>query len=398
MLRLISLIWAVIRALFFSIIAVVVILVAVGLFAYSTGDDSSAITIESQPVWRRLSMDSETLSLYSTLSARAGEINTPLSNDSSPVPFAINAGETALAVGAKLQSLGLIHDTELFGQLLRYNNIDTRLQTGDYQLRRNMSMKQIALILYQGYASKNLVTIPPGWRLEQVATHLLTTGKMDGNQFLRLAQQGDIINHPVLADRPPGQSYEGYLYPDTYHLPDEVTPEHLIARMVDNMARKLPPNAFELAHRQGLTLHQVLTVASIVERESALPQERPIIASVYLNRLDPTSSETHLRADPTVQYAMGYQSDSGQWWKSPVSLEEYPSVDSPYNTYLYPGLPPGPIASPGIDSVMAVLHPANTNYLFFVCERPRCEGGRHVFARTYEEHLQNVAVYYGQKP
>jgi UPF0755 protein len=93
---------------------------------------------------------------------------------------------------------------------------------------------------------------------------------------------------------------------------------------------------------------------------------------------------------------MGYQSGSRQWWKSPVSLEEYKGVDSPYNTYLYPGLPPGPIASPGLASIMAVLQPAQTDYLFFVCRRPRCEGGEHVFSGTYEEHLQNARVYWEQ--
>jgi UPF0755 protein len=124
--------------------------------------------------------------------------------------------------------------------------------------------------------------------------------------------------------------------------------------------------------------------------------EGPVIASVYLNRLKPGSAQPLLQADPTVQYAIGYQFDTGQWWKTPVRLEEYGRVDSPYNTYLYPGLPPGPIASPSLTSIMAVLQPAQTNYLFFVCQQPGCQGGQHVFAATYEEHLQNVAIYLEQ--
>jgi UPF0755 protein len=166
--------------------------------------------------------------------------------------------------------------------------------------------------------------------------------------------------------------------------------------MVDNLARHLPPNVLELAQQRGLTFHQVLILASIVERETAQADEKPLVASVYLNRLSPTSPIAYLQADPTVQYAMGYQSATGQWWKSPVALEEYSQVDSPYNTYLYPGLPPGPIANPSLESIMAVLNPAQTDFLFFVCARPRCEDGRHIFARSYDEHLQNVAVYYGQ--
>jgi UPF0755 protein len=103
-----------------------------------------------------------------------------------------------------------------------------------------------------------------------------------------------------------------------------------------------------------------------------------------------------LQADPTVQYAMGYQPNADQWWKTPVTLDEYKQIDSPYNTYLYPGLPPGPIDSPSLASILAVLQPAESNFHFFVCGRPGCEGGQHVFAATYQEHLQNVAAYFGQ--
>jgi UPF0755 protein len=145
-----------------------------------------------------------------------------------------------------------------------------------------------------------------------------------------------------------------------------------------------------------LTFFETLIVASIVEREAVVAEERSTIASVYLNRLSPSSTITRLEADPTVQYAMGYQPQSQQWWKTPVTLEEYQLVDSPYNTYLYPGLPPGPIASPGAASILAVLEPAQTNYLYFVCSNPNCVGGAHVFAETWEEHVANVDRYYGR--
>ena len=166
--------------------------------------------------------------------------------------------------------------------------------------------------------------------------------------------------------------------------------------MLNNLAQHLPPDAADLAQQQGLTFYQALTLASIVEREAALAQERPIIASVFLNRLKPGSGAPYLQADPTLQYALGQDRRSGQWWFVPPDLEEYVAIDSPYNTYLYPGLPPGPIASPGIDSIIAVLQPAETDYLFFVCRWPGCKGGEHVFAATYEEHLQNVRLYWGE--
>jgi UPF0755 protein len=248
----------------------------------------------------------------------------------------------------------------------------------------------------QPFYAGNSVTVPPGWRLEQLADYLSTQGVMDGNLFAQQAQQGTVVNHAILADRPGGQSYEGYLFPGVYPISEQADPATLISLMLNQMAQELPGDLFSLAGQQGLTFYQVLTLASIVERETSLAEERPIVASVYLNRLKPGSGAPYLQADPTVQYAMGYQPASQQWWKTPVSLDEYELVESPYNTYLYPGLPPGPIASPSQASIMAVLQPAQTNYLFFVCRWPGCQDGQHNFAATYEEHLQNVAIYLEQ--
>ena len=249
---------------------------------------------------------------------------------------------------------------------------------------------------FQAYADQPVGNIPPGWRREQIAEYLNATGKVDGNRFLTLTSSGTVVNHPLLADRPAGASYEGYLLPGNYDLSTINTPEALIAQMLSNLATQLPPNAVDLARQQGLTFYEALIVASIVERETLLVSEQPVVASVYLNRLNPAYGEPYLNADPTVQYAMGYQPGTGQWWKSPVTLEEYQQVNSPYNTYLHTGLPPGPIANPGISSIMAVLQPANTDYLFFVCRYQNCKGGEHTFATSYQEHLQNVSNYYGQ--
>ena len=162
--------------------------------------------------------------------------------------------------------------------------------------------------------------------------------------------------------------------------------------MLENLQARLPSNIQDLAAQKNLNMYQLLTLAAIVEREAVHDEERSTIASVYLNRLKPDSPEPYLRADPTVQYAMGYQPEADQWWKTPVFLEEYSSVDSPYNTYLYPGIPPGPIASPGIRSIIGVVEAEETPYLYFVA----FENGFHVFAETYEEHQQNVSQYQGQ--
>lgn len=327
------------------------------------------------------------LSLY--LQNRAADLTTAPSTDATPIAFTIDEGESAVTIAGRLGELGIITDPDLFRLFLRYNGLDASLEAGDFELRRNMSMVEVAETLQKARFEEVVITIPEGKRAEEVADLLTRENIMDGTVFLAIVRQGDAVEHNLLFDRPGGQSYEGYLFPDTYRLPAKASPEDLISRMLDNMAAKLPANAIDLASQRGLTFYEVLTVAAIVEREAVVAAERPLIASVYLNRL---AQGMYLQADPTVQYAMGYQPATGQWWKTPVTLEEYSSINSPYNTYLNPGLPPGPIASPGLDSIMAVLQPEETDFLFFV----GCGGdGAHLFSVTFEEHERNVAACQG---
>jgi UPF0755 protein len=238
--------------------------------------------------------------------------------------------------------------------------------------------------------------------LDQIADYLNRTGFVDGEAYRQAASTADLGILPddsrerygFLAFRPAGSSLEGYLYPSVYELPaDDPSAASLLSRQLDEFGARVMPPYWE-AVAQGTTtleLHDVLTLASIVEREAVVDEDRPVIAGVYLNRL---ARGMRLEADPTVQYAMGYQPDTGQWWKTPVYLDEYESVDSPYNTYLYEGLPPGPIANPGLRSIEAVLHPQQHDYLYFVATPDG--SGRHVFSRTFEEHLENVRRYRGQ--
>jgi len=381
----------VLRFVFFLLgLAAIVAIVGGGFFVYRNRAETSTIVIaEGVPSIGRNPEDIEDVAVGLILQARVDEINTPLSNDPASVAFTIEPGETAQSVGVRLQEMGLITDGELFRRYLSYNGLDVSIEAGDYELRRNMNMVDIGQALQKAKFEEVTITIPEGWRAEEVAEYLTEEGAMDGGLFLDVVRSGAGIDHPLLADRPVGATYEGFLFPDTYRLAVNSPPEDLIRRMVDNLAGKLPANTFDLASRQGLTLFHVITLASIVEREAVHSEERPIIAGVYLNRLKPDSLEPYLRADPTVQYAMGYQPETDQWWKTPVTLEEYAAVDMPYNTYLYPGLPPGPIASPGISSIVAVLEPQQTNYLYFVAS----ENGFHVFAETFAEHQRNVEAY-----
>lgn len=369
-------------------VAAIVVILGAGFWAFSTQDEAAAASIsvgDASVVRSPQNIEEFFLGFY--LQSQSEKINTPISNDPSPVPFTIDSGETGASISEKLVEQQFITDPDVFRLFLRYNGLDSSLEAGDYVLRRNMNMREIAEALQKANFEEIAITIPEGLRAEEIAELLTKANIMDGSEFLAAVRQGTVVDHPLLADRPPGASYEGYLFPDTYRLPAlNTTPEDLIGRMLNNMAQKIPADALALASAQGYTFYQILTVASIVEREAVIPDERPAIASVYLNRL---GQGMYLQADPTVQYAMGYQTATGQWWKTPVTLEEYSQVNSPYNTYMNPGLPPGPIANPGASSIIAALQPAQTNYLFFM----GCGGeGAHLFAEDFAAHEVNVAA------
>ncbi|MEW5957794.1 MAG: endolytic transglycosylase MltG [Chloroflexota bacterium] len=372
---------------FIIAIAAIVVILGAGYWAFSRQTDETAASIslgDASVVRSPQNIEEFFLGFY--LQTQSDTINTPASDDPSVAPFTVEIGETAASIAGRLEEQGLISDANLFRLFLRYNGLDSSLEAGDYELRYNMNMREVAETLQKASFEEVAVTIPEGWRAEQVAELLSRENIMDGALFLATVRQGTGVDHPLLADRPAGTSYEGYLFPDTYRLPVKASPEDLISRMLDNMASKIPANAVELASAQGYTFFEMLTIASIVEREAVAPEERPTIASVYLNRL---AQGMPLQADPTVQYAMGYQTDTGQWWKTPVLLEEYSQVNSPYNTYLNYGLPPGPISNPGASAINAALQSEQTDYIFFM----GCGGeGRHLFAVDYDTHQVNVAA------
>lgn len=330
------------------------------------------------------------------LEANRGRLEQPADPAGAPRQFVVQPGSTARVIAENLAGAGLITDPRLFEAYVRVNGLAPHLQAGTYQLSPGMTIPQIAEALQNARAPEIVVRVGEGWRLEQTANFLSQRTPLDGAEYRQRALTGDLSGldtgkYGFLALRPAGASLEGFLYPDTYRLPaEDTTVLDLLARQLDSFGAKVLP-AWEAAQAAGatnLTLHQVLTVASIVEREAAVDDERPLIAGVYLNRL---ARGMKLQADPTVQYALGYQPDTGRWWKTPVYLEEYERVDSPYNTYKVTGLPPGPICSPGLKSIQAVLAPAEHDYLYFVAEPGGT--GRHAFAHTYEEHLENVRRY-----
>jgi len=325
------------------------------------------------------------LLLRTYLAFKQSEISQPASDDPTPVVFTVEPGETASDIALRLKRLGLITDAELFRQLAHYQGADSKLEAGRYELRANMTMGEIIEALQHGRLEEIAVTIPEGWRAEQIAEMLAEKAGVDTDQFLDLVQRGR-FDYQFLQDRPAGASLEGFLFPDTYYLPLQPTAQDIIERMLANLDRRFTIEMRQKAVEREMTIYQVVTLASIVEREAVMAEDRPIIAGVFLNRL---AAGMTLEACPTVQYALGYQEDTGQWWKTPLSLDELNRVNSPYNTYLHRGLPPGPICSPGLASMLAVLEPVETDYLYFLAKGD----GSHVFATTFEEHLQNQQRY-----
>ena len=349
-----------------------------------------------------LSFDSpNSFFLSAYLSMHQEELNQSVSDDPTPVTFVVEPGETATGVAAKLEEEGLVVSGDVFGRFMAYHGLDVSLEAGTYRLRPNMTMHEIADALQHGGADAVTVTIPEGWRMEQVAWLVEEQGMMRGDDFLAYARTA-IYDYPWLAGRPQGASLEGFLFPDTYELPTEATPANLVdlmlavfdARVAPEIEGRLPGKTIfdlNLSDYRPLTMYDVLTLASIVEREAVLDEERPIIASVYFNRLDPAYvEETALRltSDPTIQYAKGLDPDTGNWW-NPMLPGEGQTIDSPYNTFRVQGLPPGPICSPGLASILAVLNPADTDYLYFHA----IGDGSHVFASTLEEHMSNQEQY-----
>ncbi len=331
------------------------------------------------------------------LQLRAADINTPPSTSDEPVLFVVERGEPARSIAQRLQEVGLITDARLFELYLRYYGLSTRLEAGEFTLRRNMTMPEIARALQQARAREIVITIQEGWRIEEIADYLAEQGVVDPQEFLALARAPEALSPELrsqfafLQALPPGSSLEGYLFPETYRVAVGSDPETIIAIMLRTFDERVPLQWREDAAARGYTLHQIVTLASIIERETPLADERPLVASVYWNRLEGRCPEagTYLQADPTVQYAMGRP---GEWWWKPPSIDVYRQIQSPYNTYLYPGLPPGPIANPALSAIQAAVYPAETQYCFFVA---RGDGG-HVFAVTLAEHERNIEIYQGR--
>lgn len=288
------------------------------------------------------------------------------------VRFNVPVNATAAVVASALKSQRLIRSATLFRILARLRGEDKDFKAGVHLLKSSLSTPQVMSSLAVGdrLVGDVVLTIPEGYTLVQIAQSLQSSGVTSEQGFLEAAKSANVPTGAVSFPLPQG-SLEGYLFPDTYFLQPDSKPEAAVAKMLANFERKVyVPLKTEFAS-SSLSFNEVVILASMVEREAKLPRERPLIAGVYINRL---RKGMKLDCDATIQYALGHH-------KARLLYSDL-TVDSPYNTYVHPGLPPGPICNPGLDSVRAALQPLQSDYLYYVA-RP---DGSHTFSRTMSEH------------
>jgi UPF0755 protein len=306
-------------------------------------------------------------------------------SDTTATRFEVTLGSSALIIGQNLVKANLIRDADLFVNYVRSEGIAGQLEAGIYFLTRAQSVPQIAYTLTDSSAAFIPFRILEGWRLEQIADIIDQNPLFgfSGAEFLIAAGigQGASAEFLTTVGLNAGESLEGFLFPNTYQLPPDITATDLVGTLTDEFLSQVGTQALTDATTQGFSMRQVITLASIVQREAVRSDEMSKIASAYRNRL---SIGMKLDADPTVQYALG--ATRGGWWPQ-ITRGDYTGVISPYNTYLNTGLPAAAIANPGLNAILAVIYPEQTNFFYF---RADCRSdGYHDFAVTYEEHLAN---------
>lgn len=282
-------------------------------------------------------------------------------------------GASLRAIAAQLDAAGLIRSPLAFMVAARTRRLAARLQSGEYLIEPSSSTLEILDKLALGQVVLHRLTVPEGYTAAQIAAALEAAGLGERSSFLRLVrQEGDTFSWPFLAGR---RNLEGYLFPETYYFPRGLAARQIVTAMLARFDERVTPRLRAEAETRGISLAQAVTVAAMVEREARLPVERPIIAGVIYNRL---RRGWRLEIDATVLYALGRHGG--------LVTNADLQVESPYNTYRYAGLPPGPIANPGLAAIEAAVRPADTPYMFYVL-RP---DGTHAFSRTFEEHQRNI--------
>ncbi|MFE4710553.1 endolytic transglycosylase MltG [Paenibacillus sp. NPDC056722] len=310
----------------------------------------------------------------------------PVAPAGQPVTFTIEKGTGSAGIADLLEKNGIIRNSLFFKGYLKWTKEGSKFKAGTYVAKPGDTYDELIARLNAGDVVKEetlMFTIPEGYTAEQVADKLATASKLDSGVFVDLMNSGKALKEADVLGIPQEPELrhrlEGYLFPETYELPKDSTPQEILEAMLEQLVKKLDtiPNWHEKLKARGLSLHELLTVASLVEREVVVDTERPLVAGVIYNRL---KKGQKLEIDATVQYLLDQPKER--------LLYKDLEIESPYNTYKNAGLPPGPICNPGLPSIQAALEPQASDYYFYVTKKDGSKG--HLFAKTYKEHLANI--------
>jgi len=301
-------------------------------------------------------------------------ILSPLDTGEEVIVF-IPPGSSASSIGDRLEAENVVGNSFIFLLLVRLQGIENQLKSGYYSFSSQDDLFNVIEKTTRGDVLTYTITVPEGLTMEEIALIIAElSGDFSKEEFLQTAEEIYLPYDYLPDDDFPGDyRLQGYLYPARYSIPRGTSPEQVIRKMVDRFDQEITEEMLKKAKEMGYSVHELVTIASLIEREAKLDEERPTISAVIHNRLE---INMYLQIDATVQYALSE-------WKSRLLYEDL-AVDSPYNTYIHPGLPPGPIASPGQKSLKAAFFPADEDYLYYVAN----PDGSHNFSRTYEEHLR----------
>jgi UPF0755 protein len=355
------------------------------LFLFAMGLVAAAVFVPSL-AWRSFGAPGPSLNTWQRFSYaldlvwNSGDLTQPRDPGGVEQVFVIQPGESVVSISKRLDQAGLIRSAQTFRIYLLWTGTDTIIQTGTYRLSPALTGRDIADTLKSTTLTDVPFNVLPGWRMEEIAASLPTSGLDISPEAFLVAASAPINATGYL---PAGASAEGFLSPGAYTLPRTISAEQLVFLLLQNFSARLTPELQSGFTSQSLPVYQAVTLASIIQREVMVADEMPMIASVFYNRL---AIGMPLQTDPTVQYALGYNAIQRTWWTNPLSVQDL-QFESPYNTYIHPGLPPGPISNPGLAALQAVASPAQSDYLYF---QARCDGsGLHNFAVTLDQHNQN---------
>lgn len=289
-------------------------------------------------------------------------------------------GMTNADIATLLQNNKLINSPMFFRLQSKFARLERSLQAGEYEITSGMSNWEIINLFSKGQVRFKTITIPEGYTIEQIAKKIEASGLGSSDEFKKAAKEYAPYSYMQTDNPNVIFKAEGFAYPSTYYLTPGISEKEILAVMVKEFDNQLNDKLQQKAKDKNISIRDLVNLASLVEKEAVFPDERPLIAGVFLKRLQ---IKMPLQSDTTIQYILGVQ-------KKEISIADT-KIESPYNTYLYPELPPGPIASPSISTIEAVLEPKQSNYLYFVADLE----GRHRFTETYQEHLNEIEKIHG---